>query len=103
MSGDKVHTAKALALALAWVARRQRRWCALVAYSGDSGERLLALPPGHWDEIALCEWLCAFIGKGSTLDIPVREMPQYYQALNAPPGKTDVLFITDARCHIPPG
>ena len=50
MSGEKVHTAKALALALAWVARSQRRWCGLVAYSGDSGERLLALPPGRWDE-----------------------------------------------------
>jgi hypothetical protein len=41
MQGDKAHTAKALALAMAWVARSQKRWCALVAYSGDSGERLL--------------------------------------------------------------
>ena len=50
MEGEKDHTAKALALALAWVARHQRRWCALVAYSGDTGERLLPLPPGRWDE-----------------------------------------------------
>ncbi|MGC4051933.1 MAG: hypothetical protein QM757_21535 [Paludibaculum sp.] len=53
MAGEKSHTAKAVALALAWVARRQRRWAALVAYSGDSGdsgERLLPLPPGRWDE-----------------------------------------------------
>src|SRR5262245_8125834 len=57
MIGDKAHTAKALALAVAWVARRQRRWCALIAYSGNSGERLLALPPGRWDELGLCEWL----------------------------------------------
>ena len=35
MEGEKAHTAKALALALAWIARRQRRWCGLVAYSGD--------------------------------------------------------------------
>jgi uncharacterized protein with von Willebrand factor type A (vWA) domain len=35
MTGDPVHTAKAVGLALAWIARRQRRWCALVAYSGD--------------------------------------------------------------------
>ena len=47
MQGEKVHTAKALALALAWIARQQGRWSALVAYSGDSGERLLALPPGR--------------------------------------------------------
>jgi len=101
MQGDKVHTAKALALALAWVARRQRRWCALVAYSGDSGERLLALPPGRWDEAALASWLCAFIGCGSSIDVPVREMPRIYQQLDAPAGHTDVLFITDALCHLP--
>src|SRR5439155_16101755 len=50
MAGQKVHTAKALALALAWVARQQRRWAGLVAFSGESGERLLGLPPGRWDE-----------------------------------------------------
>ena len=101
MQGDRVHTAKALALAMAWVARRQKRWCALVAYAGDSDERLLALPPGRWDEGALADWLCAFIGGGSSLDVPVREMPRYYARLKAPAGKTDVLFVTDARCRIP--
>ncbi len=53
MEGEKAHSAKALALALAWVARRQRRWSGLIAYSGNSGERLLALPPGRWNEGAL--------------------------------------------------
>ena len=78
MEGRKVDTAKALALALAWIARQQRRWCGLVAYSGDSGERLLALPPGRWDENALADWLEQFIGCGSSLDVPVRELPDYY-------------------------
>ena len=100
MAGEKAHTAKALALALAWVARQQKRWVALVAYSGDSGERLLALPPGRWDEAALMDWLSQFIGCGSTLDVPVREMPRYYETLRAPAGVTDVIFITDALCHI---
>ncbi len=101
MQGDKVHTAKALALALAWIARQQRRWCGLVAYSGSSGERLLALPPGRWDEIAVMDWLEQFIGRGSNLDVPVRELPDYYQKLGAPVGKTDIILITDAICHIP--
>lgn len=101
MEGEKAHTAKALALALAWIARQQRRWCGLVAYSGDSGERLLALPPGRWDEVAVMDWLSQFIGRGSSLDVPVREMPDYYQKLGAPVGKTDVIFITDAICRIP--
>ncbi|QDU21724.1 hypothetical protein [Urbifossiella limnaea] len=101
MEGEKAHTAKALALALAWVARHQRRWCALVAYSGDSGERLLALPPGRWDESSLMDWLAAFIGRGSDIDVPVREMPRMYADLKAPPGVTDLVFVTDAKCRLP--
>lgn len=101
MEGDKAHTAKALALALAWIARHQRRWCGLVAYSGDTGERLLSLPPGRWNEAALMDWLEPFLGCGSDLDVPVREMPDYYKELGAPRGKTDVVFITDAICRIP--
>jgi len=101
MTGEKVHAAKALALALAWIARHQRRWCALVAYSGDTGERLLALPPGRWDEAALADWLAAFLGKGSEIDVPVREMPRMYAELKAPPGVTDLVFVTDAKCRLP--
>jgi uncharacterized protein with von Willebrand factor type A (vWA) domain len=101
MEGEKAHTAKALALALAWIARMQKRWCGLVAYSGDSGERVLSLPPGRWDEHALMSWLEEFIGGGSSIDIPIREMPRIYEQLKAPVGKTDVLFITDAICRLP--
>ena len=75
MQGAKIHTAKALALALAWIARQQGRWCALIAYSGDSGERLLALPPTRWDETALADWLTAFIGRGSDLDVTSANCP----------------------------
>src|SRR4051794_7380912 len=66
-----------------------------------TGERLLALPPGRWDEAALMSWLEGFIGRGSSLDVPVREMPRIYRELNAPQGRTDVLFVTDALCRIP--
>ncbi len=101
MIGDKAHTAKALALAMAWIARHQRRWCGLVAYSGDSGERLVGLPPGRWNEVALLDWIEPFIGCGSSLDVPVRELPDYYRRLGCPVGDTDVLFISDALCRIP--
>lgn len=99
MGGEKIYTAKALSLALAWVARRQRRWCGLIAYSGDSGHRLLALPPSRWDEAALMDWLQEFIGRGSSLDVPVRELPDFYREIGAPVGKTDVVMVTDAICN----
>jgi uncharacterized protein with von Willebrand factor type A (vWA) domain len=47
------------------------------------------------------DWLCAFLGGGSSIDVPVREMPRYYQQLRAPVGRTDLLFLTDARVRIP--
>jgi uncharacterized protein with von Willebrand factor type A (vWA) domain len=62
---------------------------------------LLALPPSRWNEGALCEWLSAFIGGGSDLDIPVAEMPRMYRALGAPVGITDLIFVTDAQARIP--
>ena len=101
MEGVRAHTAKALALALAWVARRQRRWSGLIAFSGNSGERLLALPPSRWDEGELCDWLSAFIGGGSDLDVPIEELPRMYREIGAPPGVTDVVMVTDARVRIP--
>lgn len=101
MDGAKAHTAKALALALAWVARQQRRWAGLIAYSGKSGERLLALPPTRWNEAALCDWLSAFIGHGSDLDLPIEELPRMYREIGAPPGVTDLVMVTDAKCRIP--
>jgi uncharacterized protein with von Willebrand factor type A (vWA) domain len=101
MEGEPVHSAKALALALAWIARQQRRWSALIAYSGDSGERLLALPAHRWDEDRLAEWLCSFLGRGSTLDVPIHELPRMYAELKAPLGDTDIIALTDCRCSIP--
>jgi uncharacterized protein with von Willebrand factor type A (vWA) domain len=101
MEGVRAHTAKALALALAWIARQQHRWCGLIAYSGGSGERLLALPPGRWDETKLCDWLSEFIGRGSDLDVPIAELPRMYTEIGAPAGITDLVMVTDARCRIP--
>lgn len=115
MSGSPIETAKAFALAMAWVARHQRRWCALVGYTGyhwsradkyrhpvhGSGIRTLTLPIGKRDDETLLDWLTEFMGYGSDIDIPVREMPEIYKSLNAPAGVTDVIFITDAICNPP--
>ena len=47
------------------------------------------------------DWLCEFLGGGSSLDVPVEEMPRYYQQLKAPAGDTDVIFVTDCQVRIP--
>jgi uncharacterized protein with von Willebrand factor type A (vWA) domain len=77
------------------------RVTALCAYSGDTGERLLALPSGRWNEAALCDWLTEFIGGGSELDVPLRELPRMYREIGAPHGITDIVMITDCKARIP--
>ena len=61
----------------------------------------LALPPGKWDEAKLLDWLAGFIGGGSEVDVPVRELPRMYRELGAPAGVTDLVFVTDAKCRLP--
>src|SRR5438105_947688 len=62
---------------------------------------LLNLPPGRWNESQLMDWLCEFIGGGSSLDLTIDEMPDIYRRLGAPQGRTDVIFVTDAQLRIP--
>lgn len=107
MKGAKVQSAKALALAMAYVARQQKRWCALISYSGGKPGVVLPLPPGKWNQEAIFGWLGHFYSGGSMLDLPIRELPSIYWPglikAGAVPGKTDVIFITDAVLMIPPG
>lgn len=100
MNGERIYTAKALALAMAWIARKQRRWCALCSWSDRSCRKSLALPPGKWDELQLMAWLEHFFGGGT--EPPLADMPKIYALTQAPKGKTDILMITDGLCHIDP-
>jgi len=105
MTGDKEVTAKALALTLAWMAKRQKRWCALVAFSGGSEGRVLALPPGKWDDLTLLEWLEQFLDGGTDMDVPLNELPNVYWPKfvesGLQRGRTDIVTITDALVEVP--
>ena len=100
MLGPRNESAKAIALTLAWIARKQGRWCGLVAFSGDSGHRVLALPPKKWNQVQLYAWLESFLGMGSDQDVPIGEMPAIFTEIGAPVGKTDLIYITDAELRI---
>ena len=100
MVGHRNESAKAIALTLAWIARKQNRWCGLVAFSGGTGHRVLALPPERWNQVDLLDWLESFLGCGSDQDVPIREMPAIFTEIGAPVGKTDLIYITDAELSI---
>jgi len=102
MMGDPVENAKAFALSMAWVARHQRRYCCLIGYSGGTEGNVLVLPPGKWDQEGLVNWLAHFFSGGTTMDVPLVELPgRYWEIIGAPKGKTDVVIITDALCYVP--
>ena len=100
MVGHRNESAKAVALTIAWLARKQGRWCGLVAFSGGTGHRVLALPPERWNQVQLYSWLESFIGCGSDQDVPVQEMAAIFTEIGAPLGKTDLIYVTDAELRI---
>jgi uncharacterized protein with von Willebrand factor type A (vWA) domain len=102
MYGEPVENAKAIALALAWIAERQNRWCCLIAYSGYCEPRLLILKPRQpRDVAALMDWLEHFYGGGSDLDVPLDHLPRLWGEIRPPEGKTDIISITDGCLDIP--
>lgn len=102
MSGPKIANAKALALAMAWIAKHQKRWCALVGFSGGTEGVRCVLKPGKWNETELLNWLDHFYGGGTTLDVPLEQLPnKYWEEMQAPKGKTDVIIVTDAIVRAP--
>jgi uncharacterized protein with von Willebrand factor type A (vWA) domain len=102
MNGDRVANAKAMALAMAWIARHQKRFIALVGFSGSEQGNYLVIPPGTSDEAALLAWLEHFFGCGTDMDVPLEELPKKWASLGCPRGKTDLIMITDAICRVPP-
>jgi uncharacterized protein with von Willebrand factor type A (vWA) domain len=93
MAGDRIANAKGLALAMAWVARHQKRWCGFIGFSGRGQVRSLALPPDKWPADSVMKWLEGFLNGGT--DLPLREIPRLYDEMGAPKGKTDLICITD--------
>jgi len=101
MAGELIATAKAFALAMAWVAKHQHRWILLVGFGRDAEGSWCAMPPGKWDQAALLEWLEHRYGGGTSPAVPLVTLPARWQELGCPEGKTDVILITDALLSVP--
>lgn len=102
MDGSPVSNAKAFALAMAWIARHQNRYCCLIGYAGGTVGTRCVLKPKKWDEEALMTWLEHFYSGGTTMDVPLAELPTtYWPEIGAPKGKTDLIIITDGQVYVP--
>jgi uncharacterized protein with von Willebrand factor type A (vWA) domain len=103
MSGTPEYHAKAIALAMFWLAQHQNRWLCLYAFTGGrSYGRYQVFKPGETiDESRVSNWVEDFEGGGSSVDIPVEALPRDWKTMGCPEGVTDVVQITDALCSIP--
>ncbi len=104
MSGDPIINAKAFALTMAWIARRQKRWCTLAGFSGGREMNYICLPPGKWDEVALMAWVEHFYSGGTSLDVPLVEVPAKWPEMissGMKRGKTDLIVVTDGIVRCP--
>jgi uncharacterized protein with von Willebrand factor type A (vWA) domain len=101
MDGEPIATAKAFALAMAWIARHQKRWIMFVSFSSGPETETLAMPPNAWNQENLLDWLEHFYGGGTSCDGPLQTIPSEWANLGVPQGKTDVVLITDACFSVP--
>lgn len=101
MDGEPVCQAKAYALAMYWIARHQNRWCCLVGFSGSDEGNYLVIKPGEDKTAEIMDWLEHFFGGGTDMDVPLKELPKRWHEHGTPPGRTDIINITDAYCHVP--
>jgi uncharacterized protein with von Willebrand factor type A (vWA) domain len=99
MAGDEIVCAKGLALAMAWIARQQKRPYMLIGFSGGSTGTVVTSDDST-DQ--LINWCCHFFGGGTSLDVPVEQMPELWKRL--PPdvqGRADYILITDGIVRCP--
>lgn len=91
MDGERIEAAKGLALAMASIARAQKRPFALVAWSGTPEIRV-----AHGESPdAVVEWLEGFFGGGTCLDGPLHTLPTEAWPKGPIGAKADHIIITD--------
>lgn len=100
MEGERIETAKATALAMAWIARHQGRYCCLVGFSDDAEGSWHIERPGQPDHDGLLNWLEHMYGGGTNPDVALRTVPKRWHEIGAPRGQTDVILITDGLLHV---
>jgi uncharacterized protein with von Willebrand factor type A (vWA) domain len=96
----RIEMAKGLALAMAWIARQQKRPFMLVSFASGSKVYATAASPSPENVI---DWCSHFFNGGTSLDGPLGTVPQVsWKALPAnTQGRADHIIITDGEmdCH----
>jgi len=100
-SGSMTHSreeAAGFALAIAMIARSQKRDFAYVPFSGYIGE-VLIFPKGKLDSNAILKIATEFIGGGTSFEAPLKEALRIIERKSRFKN-ADIVFITDGQSHI---
>lgn len=94
MDGDRIIQAKALAAAMAQLARQDGRWIAFCGFSSTNQENWLVMKPDQWDNDKLIDWLVHFYSRYTDFEV-LNNTAKKWAELDPPEGRTDVVFVTD--------
>lgn len=100
MAGEPIATAKAIALALYWIARHQKRWICMVGFSGGTQGNFLPIGTDENRMDELMNWLEHFYSGGTDMNVPLGVLPSRWSEFGLPKGKTDIVMITDAQASV---
>lgn len=98
--GQSIIQAKALSLALAQLAKQDKRWIHFVGFASHLDDlNQLTMKPDEWDSSQLMQWVGRFDGGGTDYGV-LNKIADDWSVINPPEGKTDVVFITDGHCQL---
>lgn len=100
MYGENESNAKALSLAMLWIARKQNRDVHCIGFSGPGCIRECAFPKGRASADTVAEWLEGMIGGGTDFETPLRRATEIITTGGL--RKADVIFITDGIAPVTP-
>lgn len=98
MEGENIVNAKSFALAMAWLAKTDKRWISLVGFSSHDEYNYLTMPPEAWDQDKLLNWMDHFYAGGTDFNV-LLDVAGKWKQMGCPVGRTDVIFITDAQAN----
>lgn len=98
MSGQPEAEAKALSLAMLWIARHQRRDCVCIGFGSDSEPlREFRFPNGRSTPEQLSDWIGNFLNGGTDFEKPLGAALKHVDAMQR---RGDIIFVTDGVCRV---
>ena len=104
MSGNKIVEAKAFALAMYYIAKKQKRLCVLASFThAYECNKIFAVEPNKPDPTNVLDFMGSFTSGGTSLDAPLHHAPIWMSTNHGgwARGKTDMIIVTDGIVGLP--